>query len=1383
MAETIINSGSGSYLGRKFDVQLSAELTHSGFNVFLRDFNGQDAGIVSSTKNTVLIPNHFFVTGEKITYRYYKSDFNDSTRAVGIGTTDIPGIGLTDKLPKTVYAVKINDSEIKLAGTLEKSLKRIPETLNLYAAKKVIGNDYHTFIGEKQNTRSLLTIDNLIQSPVISTAITCHLVSDLSGAADLAIVSGITSFFAGDLIKINNEIMKINYLGFGGGNALILRRPMLGSSIQGHKIGDVVTKLKGDFNIVDTTVYFPSPPFGRSPVTDLENPNPMERDYVGLETFSTFSGRVFLRSGYVDTNISPYKENYIFDDISTQFVGITTYAVLTSDNQNISGFSTGNGVVLINNVFQTPDFFDYGLNESSGITTIYFTGYKNRNNIDVNTASIPRGGIILSIASTEGFGYQPRISAGGTSVVSYAGTIQSISIGNTGSGYRSAKTYQYEAKISELIPNNSTIIPIKDTDGLFYSLNSLWTGNNIEIEVSNKINKCSIVGLGTTNVTIPALSAPLNNINEDETVVLTVNSPPFGLANIYVQNDPEVGIQTLTHIGVSSIKDGHIIGHKITNVGSGFTNYVTVNEYTTNLVSLPGYTEIFLNKLTGITTSNYISVGTAVTNAKVVGVGSTAVEIGSPLTGLIAIDTQAEIKIYDPLKLIFDDPLAYNDLWLQYSNDSPSGIGTYAKINVVVGQGSSVIDFEMTNYGYSYGQGEILTVPTGGLTGIPTDPSLGSNFKEFQIIVDKTFTDDFSGWTFGDLTVFDSIDRFFTGRRKTFPLRQGGKQITIKKRSGSPLELEYNLLVFLNDIYQVPNNSYSFNGGSFITFSEPPQRGDKCIIVFYSGTTEVDTQKVDILETIKVGDEVTLNDSNIRYQEDSRTVTEIRSTDDISTNVYPGPGISLDSTYNRSITWCKQRVDKIIEGNYVGKDRTPIEPLIYPKTKIIQSVGIGSTEIIFVENLKTFFDSNNEYEDVGIIKKPQKSIIIISNDSLGIATATAVVDYNGKISSIVVNNGGVGYSTTPDVSIAKMPTDPGIGIGTDTGNISGIVTSYNSAYWTFDGDITGNNPSFYITVGSTLTLNISSLTDVFYIQTTPGIFLPNKVVTTNIQNNGTKQGFLVWTPLTEGRYYYVSLTHPNMAGVIDVIPKKRIVDYNVRATAKANISNGSVSSIDVVNSGVGYTNSNPPLVLISPPGIYHEKINQVSYEGDFGWIVGVKTTSIPGIAKTGLVLDFFIPKESFLLDTDIVSSKVEISGIQTGYYFVANNTNIGTGLISLRADNTVVSYGSSFIDNVYQASKVSIAQTFVVGYGVTDVTRVVVSLADYNGLGNISTYGYYSGEFSWGRIYDLRRSYPKTFKFYDVQNEGLSGIQTSPDVIRINPLKYLNYTGINRNLL
>ena len=53
----------------------------------------------------------------------------------------------------------------------------------------------------------------------------------------------------------------------------------------------------------------------------------------------------------------------------------------------------------------------------------------------------------------------------------------------------------------------------------------------------------------------------------------------------------------------------------------------------------------------------------------------------------------------NPPIVIFDDPLSYSNIPLIYSSSSVSGLGTGATVNVVVGQGSSVIDFEITNLG------------------------------------------------------------------------------------------------------------------------------------------------------------------------------------------------------------------------------------------------------------------------------------------------------------------------------------------------------------------------------------------------------------------------------------------------------------------------------------------------------------------------------------------------------------------------------------------------------------------------------------------------------------------------------------------------------------
>lgn len=216
-----------------------------------------------------------------------------------------------------------------------------------------------------------------------------------------------------------------------------------------------------------------------------------------------------------------------------------------------------------------------------------------------------------------------------------------------------------------------------------------------------------------------------------------------------------------------------------------------------------------------------------------------------------------------------------------------------------------------------------------------------------------------------------------------------------------------------------------------------------------------------------------------------------------------------------------------------------------------------------------------------------------------------------------------------------------------------------------------------------------------------------------------------------------------------------------------------MTGIAVTIAGVGYTSSEPPSVLVESPSLKHETIDQISYEGDFGIIAGIKTTSV-GVASTGIVFDFFIPNNSVLRDGKTVKVGVAttgISGIQTGYYFVVSKSNVGKGLTSLNSSGGVVGVGTTFIDNIYQVAAVSIAQTAVPGVGITNVAKVTVSLSGYNGLTGLGFSSFY-GEYSWGRISTPIR--PMSEQFTTYANTG--GISTSPTVQRYNKLKYIGYS-------
>jgi len=883
-----IETGYGEYTGTERDIKRSFNLTHKNDNIFERSFTG--AGI-NTVSDTITIPNHFYVTGEQIAYT---GPGIGNTGSLGIGETTFPVAGVTTTLlPATgVFVVKVNDNSIKLARSAEDALKSVPKIVDLTSFGSLGIDQTHTFTATNQNPKVLVAIDNLIQSPVVSTAVTTTLGDNVVSTDNLIDFTGITSFFGGDLFKVGDEIMKIEGVGIGSTNTVSVRRGWMGTTIQtGLSTGDLVTKVVGNYNIVGNTLNFVEAPYGNTPIGTITNP-PDQRDFTGITTSSNFQGRSFMRTAQADTANETYYKNYIFDDISDQFNSTENQFTLKSDGSNVTGISDEGAIVLINDIYQvTGGANNFTLSENTGITSITFTGTSRTITNDVGVSTFPKGGIIVSVGSQEGLGYQPLVAAGGTAIVSGLGTISSVSIGNSGSGYRSG--------------------------------------------IQTTVN----VSVGTTSLSTPNLVA----------------------------------------IGTASITDGHITAVTITNPGTGYTHS-------------------------------------------------------------------------DPPFVVIDSPLSYSNLSLEYVSGT-TGLGTEAKVSVVVGQGSSVIDFEITNTGHGYGNGEQLTVAIGGTTGIPTTSSFSSS-NQFEVEIEKVISDKFTGWSLGVLDTFDDVSEFIDGTRVDFPLIKAGVSISINKSKGSKIELDQLLLVFVNEILQRPGESYQFNGGSQITFSEPLKIGDNLNIVFYKGSgDDLDVIDREVIETIKFGDEVTLNyDPDLGQkpyqQEDTRTISSITNVDKCNTLPYFGPGNVTDTTFERPITWCRQTQDKIINGQEVGKDREIYEPVINPTANIISSVGIGST-IIYVDRLRPLFNLNNENIDPTFRNTIQKGIKLVNPIVVTGAAATAVVSSAGTITSITINDGGVGYSTTPDVSVGIGSTTATATATISNGVVTGITITNPGAGYTY----------------------------------------------------------------------------------------------------------------------------------------------------------------------------------------------------------------------------------------------------------------------------------------------------------------------------------------------
>lgn len=1104
------------YTGTEVDVKRDFFLTHKNKPVFVRVFDGSNSGIVSTGDSKIFLPNHYFVSGEEIVY----STAGLSTNAIGIAQTTISGIGLTDKLPTTAYIIKLNEKEIQLAATAQNALRVNPVALQFTSVG--IGTS-HVITSTKQKNKVLISIDNQIQAPIVATSVTTTLSQSFPATQDIAYFVGLTSFFGGDSIQIDNEIMKIQGVGIGSTNAIKVSRALAGTALAGHSTGATVTKLKGDYNIVGSTLSFLDPPFGRSPIGTSVGPTD-RRDFIGITSSSSFSGRTFMRSGIVGGSDETYTKNYIFDDISQNFSGLKNTYTLKSNKSDIIGISTLNGIVLINGIFQGPGATrDYNFVENSGITSISFTGTASTNAYEPNDLNIPIGGVIVSVSGTTGFGYQPLVSAGGTAVVSIAGTISSISIGNSGSGYRSGIQ---------------------------------------------------------TNVRVAVASSSR-------------------------------GTPSLTFIGTAAISGGNIVSIAITNPGIGYTR----------------------------------------TN---------------------------------PPEVIIDAPLPYSKIPLQYSSASVGSGGTGAKVSIVVGQGSNVIEFTVTNFGYGYGLNHVLTIPTGGATGIPTTVGFGTNSSdnpnEFRLEVIETNTDSFSGWTLGEIEVLDDFSSLFDGERKTFPITRSGEQLSLQSDLGSLVNIEDVLLIFINDVLQVPGSSYffienrrgPFGGGSHITFEEAPKAGDTLKFLFYKGTSGTDVFDKDVVETIKTGDELTigyhptLNQESFQKQ-NTRVVTEIDSSSAVNTNVYYGPGLNEDSTLYRPVVWKKQTEDKIINGNYVYKNREQYESEIYPTAIIIKTVGIGTT-VAFVDSVRPFFNPINE-SSINLNFQKDITLVDYTIDKVGAAATVNITD-DGTIDTFVISNGGIGYtSSNPPFVAIQSP----VGFGT--------------------------------TCTATATAKVSAAGTVYLIES--GI---------------------------------VGLGYTNNP-----------------------------------NAGAGVTLT-APVVLIAPPTITQEKNTIISYEGDFGIITGIATTST-AVAPIGLNFDLIIPENSVLRNSTI-TNYTSLSGLQTGYYFCVFNSNVGSGVTSLDETNNpgtgIIGIGSTFIDNIYRVAHVSTATTSAIGFGVTTVTRVTVSVSSHRGLLTGLGFSSFYGEYSWGKLQLSERN--KYIEYIARTQNGYSGIGTGPYVRRTKRLKYRDYS-------
>ena len=150
--------------------------------------------------------------------------------------------------------------------------------------------------------RGLISIDNMIQSPVgFSTVVSVGLSTAVGLSTDIVFLNDVSEISGKSLLKIEDEIVKVNLVGVGSTNSLNVVRGEMGTVAAAHTVGAAVTVVKGDYRIKEGRIYFSEAPYGPTASS-------------GIVTFSTFSGRAYYRLNY--------NTNAIIDDISDRFDGI-----------------------------------------------------------------------------------------------------------------------------------------------------------------------------------------------------------------------------------------------------------------------------------------------------------------------------------------------------------------------------------------------------------------------------------------------------------------------------------------------------------------------------------------------------------------------------------------------------------------------------------------------------------------------------------------------------------------------------------------------------------------------------------------------------------------------------------------------------------------------------------------------------------------------------------------------------------------------------------------------------------------------------------------------------------------------------------------------------
>jgi len=1295
----------------------SFALKSNNQNLLTKTFDITNPSIVGFGGSTIVINGHDFSTGEKLFYS------PEGEPRIGIDTTyNVLGPQIpTDLLPDEVFVYKVDDNTIKLSGI--KTDATINNTFFIFRSPSPTETipapgTTHTLSVDTSvaNTRALITIDNVIQSPLFRKNVSTGLSTEVGIGSTTIALTGITSISTNTLLQINDEILKVGIVGFGSTNVLTTARAQFGTVATAHTVGAAVTVLDGDYTINKGVIYFDSAPYGPVGVTTLS---------PGISTQSTFTGRIFYRKDY--------ETNFIFDDLSDKFTGNVatgkTY-VLKSFNQNTTGVSTHNGVILVNNIFQRPDgtatTTDYELSDDgvSGITTITFTGS--------DRETLPRGGIINEVEVGVGTGYTTgsysnRLLTGGFGtgakvdiVVGAGGSVINFTIIDRGIGYKQNDVLSLHPAVVSL--GTTATFTIRSTYSDKFSgwsfgkltqiddFSSRFTGARKQFLLTKTIGVIpepfSIESSDSISDVQPNLLVFINDVLQQPIKDYVFN----GGTRITFTSAPEAGSKVkilfyegstadvITKIPLQTIKVGDSLKlEKINGV-------------------LPQLdrTVIDITASDQVETVAYFDVGISTNNQLLRPVFWTKQTSDLIIDGDIFSKnrTYLEPRINPSTRLIKNFSSSDTELYVQNINPDFSTLDESGEND------TNITIISDTNV--SSAQAQIANVSVAGTITSFTITDPGSNYTSPPTVSVRSKTQ------------IKEIG-------KTWEV---GVTTTINQTNLRDIEFESDDL-----LYVVCDD----NGGISTSYNllswqrQTPVFADNNQInsVAYGSTWGV---------WVGVG-----SDANVGY----------------STN--------NASSWNTGIIY-----SYVQETGGLGR----FEYETSNTTRKFYSVAYGNNKFVAVGTGATVLISDNQY--------PSNTIFLsggvpLTSDPTGIGTQWLInqskfVDVIGSPTTAVTNDlNHVMYSSVDERFVA---------VGNNGVIISSLMGSITNRAFRVDRTPSGGQENLnsivyaqnkYIIVGNSGTVGFSTLLTGPWITDTlnttenfltvthkDNVFVAagtNGVVANSV--NGVN-----WILKNSLNSTIFSLT-TNTNSVIGVGSTSEYVvssqETNSGIVTATISSAGTVSSLNIVDGGFGFDDTQNISVLISSPTAFYENLDSVAVSGDFGKIVGVGTSAI-GIGTDTPMIIFDIQTDVGLNTNKIGSSSglspIQRSGISTGDYFVAYNTTVGKGVTSIDVSSgiTTVGIGSTFIDNIYRADHIinnGVSGVVTVFSNVKSVVGVASTAVTPDNIG-FDTTGKV-GNYSWGKMSSFNtRLSPKTFI---INNNGFTGVQTSPLIIRRSSLK------------